>query len=309
MSPTVEPSADPTVSPTSKPTYLSTINPDLFTCSPYSASLTSSALVNYATCKFTGCGSSTLIIAANCPCSGDTYARLYDSTNSILLAANDDSCGLCSKITYVVPGSPSICTDFYLHEGCYSSGSCSGTFTIQSQRSPTAFPTFTPKPTSVPTSSPTFLPSAVPSGPSSTPTLSPTFNVGKCYTGNDLSSPYSSYVVCDVNPQRAWLSFINSYSYYHIDAICKSLGYSGFGQVGGNCGSVCGYCDDATGCDYVGQEIYDGGGYLYYDEFGEVYGDTVTWSCVNVQNEPTAEPTFYYQPTTDDETIEPTSND
>jgi hypothetical protein len=253
---------------TSNPTYLSTLNPDLYTCSPFSVSLTNSATTNYASCTFTGCGGSTLTIAANCPCGGDTYAILYDSTNTVLLASNDDSCGLCSKITYVVPGSPATCTNFILHEGCYSTTSCSGTFTVQSQRPPTASPTYTPNPTSIPTSSPTFLPTFAPSGPTFTPTIAPSFNFNKCYAGTDFYSPFSSYVICDVNPQRAWLSFINSYSYYHIAAICQSLGYANFGQVGGNCGSVCGYCDGTHSCSSTGLAV------------GTQYGYTITWNCV-----------------------------
>ena len=54
---------------------------------------------------------------------GDTYLRLYDSAGQ-QVTANDDSCGLLSKLSFTVPaGSNGL---YEIRAGCYSSGACSG---------------------------------------------------------------------------------------------------------------------------------------------------------------------------------------
>ena len=54
---------------------------------------------------------------------GDTYLRLYDAVGQ-QVAANDDSCGLLSKLSFTVPGQS---VGFYeVRGGCYSNGSCRG---------------------------------------------------------------------------------------------------------------------------------------------------------------------------------------
>lgn len=54
--------------------------------------------------------------------SGDTYLRLLGPRGNEL-ASNDDSCGLLSNLSYVIPETGT----YYMRAGCYSSGSCSGT--------------------------------------------------------------------------------------------------------------------------------------------------------------------------------------
>ena len=63
---------------------------------------------------------------SSCGCGGDTYLRLFNATGSEV-ASNDDSCNYCSAITYAATGD---CQTYKLKQGCYASGSCSGTVMI-----------------------------------------------------------------------------------------------------------------------------------------------------------------------------------
>jgi hypothetical protein len=56
-------------------------------------------------------------------CHGDPYLRLF--FNDTEVATNDDTCGLCSKIGYYFDDAPG-CHYLSLHQGCYSSETCSG---------------------------------------------------------------------------------------------------------------------------------------------------------------------------------------
>ncbi|HYO74117.1 MAG TPA: VWA domain-containing protein [Archangium sp.] len=56
--------------------------------------------------------------------SGDTYLRLHGLAGTEV-AANDDSCGLLSNLSYTVPAGAS--GTYQIRAGCFSSGSCSGT--------------------------------------------------------------------------------------------------------------------------------------------------------------------------------------
>jgi hypothetical protein len=60
--------------------------------------------------------------------SGDTYLRVYGPTGA-QVAANDDSCGLLTYLSYTATQSGI----YQVRAGCYSSGSCGGTvaYTIQ----------------------------------------------------------------------------------------------------------------------------------------------------------------------------------
>ena len=113
--PTRAPSALPTKSPAWS--LAPTMAP--FYCDSFSASNTNSAQQNTASCLFQAIGGRTLTVSA-CSgttgvCSGDTYIRLF--SNGVQVASNDDSCGLCSGLTYTVPaGSNPTLT---LVEGCY----------------------------------------------------------------------------------------------------------------------------------------------------------------------------------------------
>jgi len=119
-SPTALPSIsiDPTVSPSRTSSGY---------CSAYSTSNTNNAYQNYATCSITACYGDTVRMTTCSPgsYSGDTYLRLYDPSTGSELAYNDDYGGsLCSQITYSFYSS---CRTYQLREGCWSSGSCSGT--------------------------------------------------------------------------------------------------------------------------------------------------------------------------------------
>ena len=69
------------------------------------------------------CGDQTIVLdlcnpqGTDCadPNSGDTVLRLHDSEGR-LVAYNDNYCGLCSRITYEVPGTAYICQPYSLHQ-------------------------------------------------------------------------------------------------------------------------------------------------------------------------------------------------
>jgi hypothetical protein len=85
------------------------------------------------------------------------------------------------------------------------------------------------------------------------------------------------WTVCRADADSAWLSAATLGEYDAL-AACQSLGYSSFGQYGGNCGSICGYCESGTSCDNPGTEVYDGQG-LGNCGAG-VLCFTVTWECL-----------------------------
>jgi hypothetical protein len=94
----------------------------------YSASNTNDATVNttdislsigsFTSLKFGTCG------IPGASGSGDTFLRLYDSSN-ILVASNDNACGALSQ--FVIPGGTLPPGTYSLRAGCFGSGSCSGT--------------------------------------------------------------------------------------------------------------------------------------------------------------------------------------
>lgn len=98
----------------------------------YSASNTNSAMQNTTNHSVYLNAGQTLRVGtctvAGASGSGDTYLRLY-GVSATQVAANDDSCGLLSFLSYTAPQSGT----YQLRAGCYSSGSCSGTvaYTIQ----------------------------------------------------------------------------------------------------------------------------------------------------------------------------------
>eukprot|EP01034_Spumella_vulgaris_P022773 gene22773-28935_t len=124
------PTSRPTSSaPSSRPSWAPyTLAPTVatFTCAPYSVSDN-----DFAYCSFAGCGGNTLSISG-CGCSNDQTLALYLTTpyTTSQVAANDDSCGLCSVINYLVPGPSSECGNYTLLEGCDGSSACSGTVSV-----------------------------------------------------------------------------------------------------------------------------------------------------------------------------------
>jgi len=97
-----------------------------------------------------------------------------------------------------------------------------------------------------------------------------------CLEGTDPNSG-DPWVVCEADENEAWISANNSGTYAAVD-ICQGLGYDGFVQNGGNCGSVCGYCQGPTSCENTGNKIFDGSNVPCGPNCLSM---TVTWLCVN----------------------------
>jgi len=92
--------------------------------------------------------------------------RLYNNATGALLASNDDACSLGSELTYTVTA----CGTYSIHEGCFSSSTCSGQVAIASSNAPTNMPT-----TTVPVGSTIACPTY-----SATNTISATQNYATC---------------------------------------------------------------------------------------------------------------------------------
>lgn len=195
--PTISPSTTPSSTfPSKSPAY---VLPFLTYCPYFTATGTSSATINTIDCKITICTLG-LVTISTCPSSGgtcasgnDIYLNLYD-TKGILVASNDNYCGLCSEINYQPPAGT--CQVFTLQQGCAGSSSCGGQVAIANgiaklelSGTPTTKPTIslspsfrpssskpsTRNPTSVPSRAPTKIPSLRPSpSPSTVPTKRPT---------------------------------------------------------------------------------------------------------------------------------------
>ena len=133
QTPTEAPSAGGWISPSPLSDHLLTATTPLHV-PYYSTSGTSSAYVNTVPYTFSVCSAGSIRIADCDPvrCSStsstnDQYIRLY-SNNGYQVAANDDSCRLCSAIYYYIASDA--CQTFTLQQGCWSSNQCSGNFTI-----------------------------------------------------------------------------------------------------------------------------------------------------------------------------------
>lgn len=109
-------------------------------CGTYTATNTLSATQNTIQCTFTACSMEKLTMATCGNCNSDTYLRLFNATGE-QVAQNDDNCGsLCSKITYYTQESG--CQTYSLHQGCYSSGACSGTVDVISSVVDSYYPNY-----------------------------------------------------------------------------------------------------------------------------------------------------------------------
>ncbi len=101
----------------------------------------------------------------------------------------------------------------------------------------------------------------------------------------------SEWVVCTADADRAWISSVNPVTQsFHAEEICVQLGYVALGSFGGNCGSVCGYCEGGTSCDNPGTRTFDGSGNEGTDANGQILGSTVTWECLATGVAPTKSP-------------------
>jgi cysteine-rich repeat protein len=104
----------------------------------------------------------------------------------------------------------------------------------------------------------------------------------QCETGVDPGNG-AEYVVCSADGDTAWISGLEAGgAEYHAEAICIELGYTGIGEHGGTCGSVCGFCEMIeSSCDANGEMYFDDGGTSCgSDELGEILCYTVHWTCV-----------------------------
>jgi cysteine-rich repeat protein len=114
-----------------------------------------------------------------------------------------------------------------------------------------------------------------------------------CTTGPDVCSggvdpgTGSPYVICSVDDTGAWVSIVDAGGgTFHPDLVCQELGYTTVGEWGGNCGSVCGYCEmSPSTCEANGTAQFDFGawtgvGNCGSDMLGELICTTVMWTCI-----------------------------
>jgi hypothetical protein len=107
-----------------------------------------------------------------------------------------------------------------------------------------------------------------------------------CRSGKDPVTG-SAWVVCEADCQSAWVSAdtVASPAFtmptYHAVSICASLGYTRLGDYGGNCGSICGFCEPfPTSCMQLGRQEFHEDGVVSTGPDGPVLGFTVHWLCL-----------------------------
>jgi hypothetical protein len=137
--PTIVPTAVPSRTPTFAPSVLPTLQPSFnakqvgqVSCAPYTATQTTNATQNYVPCTIVACPGYT-VRATMCEgetvqlatCTGNSYLQVYDGTNTVKIASNDDFCGRCSGISFLATGTT--CQKYTIRQGCFGSTSCSGT--------------------------------------------------------------------------------------------------------------------------------------------------------------------------------------
>src|SRR5439155_14793023 len=96
----------------------------------------------------------------------------------------------------------------------------------------------------------------------------------------------SPWVVCAADCNSVWISADTmaapppSMTTYHAVAICSSLGYTRLSEYGGDCGNVCGYCEQPTSCMSPGNAEFHQDGVVSNGADGPVLGFTVHWLCL-----------------------------
>jgi hypothetical protein len=95
--------------------------------------------------------------------------------------------------------------------------------------------------------------------------------------------PYTGapWVVCSATLTSIWISASETCGNYHVEQICKSLGYTKVAGQGNNYGSVCGYNQGTTSCTAPGNEYFDNNASILYDANGMFLSGCVEWSCTN----------------------------
>lgn len=100
-------------------------------CISYKATHSGSALRNYYSCGPVLLCTGQFMVVNGCTCRGNTYLAIYEQTHNTLIQGNErcpDSPS-CSFLQYQ-HNDPS-CINVYVREGCYGSGTCSGSVFIQ----------------------------------------------------------------------------------------------------------------------------------------------------------------------------------
>jgi hypothetical protein len=208
ISPVQTPVASPIAAPTVTPTVTPTESASSFRLQEYTVSDTNSATAGTKNVLIPQvCGGETIAFSAcggddgteeSCHSSveGDTYYRL-SGPNGEWLVTNDDTCGLCSYISYTHPIGEA-CIDATFWQGCYSSGSCAaqtlviGRSSLDSPNTPS-----TPPSTKSPVTNPTVRPSASPIAnptvhPSASPIANPTVRPSASPIANPTVRPSAS---------------------------------------------------------------------------------------------------------------------
>jgi len=198
-----------------------------YTCPSYSASNTNSATQNYVECTFQLCPDSTYEISlcasdGSGTCSGDTYLSLYDS-NGLFVTSSDDECGSCSYIEYGFTGGN--CQTFSLHEGCFSSGSCSGQVVVNELV--TIVPP-TPEPTQLPSMSYFILNSSDPYNSCETPYKTEVYKLYTCF--NESTSGFSFFLYPEYYSSGNYVE-VNYRVFYELN--CQGNSYTGYYGVDG----------------------------------------------------------------------------
>eukprot|EP01034_Spumella_vulgaris_P033929 gene33929-41849_t len=213
------PTMRPTRYPTNAPVTLVPTAAGFVAPSWTSSGNTLNAAQNYYYVIFQACGGSTVTMSGCNACLQDEYIQLwYANTTGETYALQqiDQGCssGNCAAMSYAVPGSPSVCKTYSLHQGCYGSTACASTgLAINGTKSGLISSGFTAGnglPTMNPTAPPSLPtlndPSSMPSSrPSAKPSSRPTFNLMTCphFSASQTSSAmfnttaWSNYVASD----------------------------------------------------------------------------------------------------------------
>jgi len=104
--------------------------------------------------------------------------------------------------------------------------------------------------------------------------------VSRCTSGTDPGGTGVPWVVCRADASSAWLSHgASGGGRLHAEEICRRLGYTRMGSIGGTWNYVCGYRNGGS-CSSPGSETYDGAGDCGSDALGRILCNTVVWQCL-----------------------------
>lgn len=238
-SPIFSPSLQPTISPTRTQT-----------CVLYQSPKNSfNDMVDVPMCGVTACAGQPFTVSLcgtqypGATCTGNTFLRLFDSTNSLQLAQNDNGvaagCGQCAQLSYSPPAN-SGCQLYLIREGCSGAGACSGTAIV----SGASMNVVSYTPTEMPTSAPTY----VAFSPTPVPTVAPTA-LRRCNMFTDLGFA----ATCGVNTCQQQTVTVSMCSSNFAGAYCTGDTFLSLVDAFGNTvasndngGGGCGRCSQLT---------------------------------------------------------------